>query len=78
MVDWKDLDPAAPQFLFSTLSWLALLHTIYGDKVALSPLSPRVKTLPGDQLSPGGTCVQRAVEQPQLMDVDGGLLHPLQ
>jgi hypothetical protein len=71
MVDWKDLDPAAPQFLFSTLSWLALLHTIYGDKVALSPLSPRVKTLLGEQVSPGRTHAQRAVDQPQLTGADG-------
>ena len=71
MVDWKDLDPAAPQFLFSTLSWLALLHTIYGDKVALSPLSLRVKTLLGEQVSPGRTHAQRAVDQPQLTGADG-------
>jgi hypothetical protein len=35
-----------------------------------SPLSLGVRTLLGDQLSPGGPCLQRAVEQPQLLGAD--------
>ena len=32
------------------------LQTVIGEKVAISPLSLGVKTLLGEQISPGGTC----------------------
>jgi hypothetical protein len=38
--------------------------TVIGEKEEISPLNPGVRVLLGDQLSPGGTCVQQAVEQP--------------
>jgi hypothetical protein len=47
-------------------SWLAPLHTVIGEKVAVSLPSPGVKTLLGEQVFPCGTCEQRAVGQPQL------------
>ena len=34
--------------------------------MSMSALRHEVRALLGDQLSPGGTCVQRAVEQPRL------------
>jgi hypothetical protein len=40
-----------------------LLWTVIGEKVDISLLSSGVSALRGEQLSPGGTCVQRSVEQ---------------
>jgi hypothetical protein len=49
------------------------LQTVIGEKVAISPLSLGVKTLQGEQVSPGGTRAQTVVNQPQLRGADGGL-----
>ena len=49
----------------------AMLQTVIGEKMAISPLSPGVKALLGERVSPGGTCAQRAVEQTQLVGADG-------
>ena len=64
MVYRKDPVPAAPLFLDPLSSWLALLQTVIGKKVAILPLSPEMKALLGEWLSPGGTSAQRAMEQP--------------
>ena len=42
-----------------------------------SPLSPGVRALPGDKLSPGRKCAQRAVEEPQLLGADVGQKDPV-
>jgi hypothetical protein len=47
-----------------------MLHTVIGEKMAISPTSPGVKTLLGEQVSPVGTCAQQAVDQPQLRGAD--------
>jgi hypothetical protein len=44
--------------------YLLQFLTVIGEKVEISPLNLGVRTLLGEQLSPGETCVQRAVEQP--------------
>ena len=38
--------------------------------MTFSPLSPRVRALLGEQLSPGGTYVQQAVKQPCVSGAD--------
>ena len=43
------------------------LQTVIGEKVAISLPIQRVKSLLGQQFSPGRTLAQVAVEQPQLM-----------
>ena len=71
MVDRKHPFPAAVSlFLCSMCSWLAQIHTIIGGKVAISSLSLGVKALLGEQVLPGWTCAQWAVEQPQLAGAD--------
>jgi hypothetical protein len=45
-----------------------------GEKETITPLSQGVKTLVGEQVSPGGNCAQQAVEQIQIMGAVGGLL----
>jgi hypothetical protein len=50
----------------------ALFHTVIGEKVAVTPLSLGMKALLGEQLSPGRTCAEWAVEQPVLQGVNGG------
>lgn len=52
---------------------VTLLQTVIVWKVAISPLSIRVKALLKEHLSPGGTYEQQAVGQPQLLSVDGRL-----
>ena len=47
-------------------------HRYWRKSVCLTS-EPRRKTLLGEQVSPGGTCAQRSVEQPQLMGSDGRL-----
>ena len=61
--NWKDPVPAVPLILGPVCSCLAPLHTVIGEKVAISPLSLGVKALLGEQLSPAETCVRRTVEQ---------------
>jgi hypothetical protein len=39
-----------------------LAQRVIGEKVAISPRSPGVKALLGEQASPGRTCAQRAVD----------------
>jgi hypothetical protein len=72
----KDPVPAAP--LSCTLCDRHLSRlTVIGDKVTISPLNPGMRTLLGEQLSPGRTCVQQAVEQPQLLGADGDQKDPV-
>jgi hypothetical protein len=71
MADHKDPVPAAPLILCPVCSWQAPLHLVIGEKVAVSPQSLEVKILLGEQVSPGRTCAQWAVEQPQLAGTDG-------
>ena len=47
--------------------------TVIVEKVASSHLSPGVKTLLGEQVSPSGMYSQQTVEQPQLSGADGRL-----
>ena len=68
--DQTDPIPASPLFLCPKCSSLALLQTVIGEKVAISPLSLGVKALLGDQFSLFGTSAQRVVEQPQLPSTD--------
>ena len=58
-------------------SWLVLLWTVIGEKVAISPLSPGVRALLGDQLSLGMICLQKPVEQPYLSGADGDWKDPV-
>lgn len=58
--------------LYPLCSWPVPLHTAIREKVAISPLSPRVKTSLGEQVSPCGTHAQQAMKQPQLVGADGG------
>jgi hypothetical protein len=53
----KDSDPAASLFLFFSCSWQTLLHIVIREKAAISLLSPGVKALLGEQVSPGRTFV---------------------
>jgi hypothetical protein len=43
--------------------------------VAISLPSPEVKTLLGEQVSPGRTCAEQAVELPQLVGADGFIFY---
>jgi hypothetical protein len=72
MVDRKNPGPAAPLILKPMCSWLAPLHTVIGEKVSVSTLSPGVKILVGEQVSSVWTYTQQAVEEPQLMGADCG------
>ena len=72
MADWKDPVPAAPLIFVPICSWLPPLHPVIGEKVSVSPLSPGVKTLLREQVSPGGPHAEQAVKQPQLEGADGG------
>jgi hypothetical protein len=47
------------------------LQKIIEEKIAISPLNPGVKTLLGEQVSPGRTTSQQAMNQPQLRGRDG-------
>ena len=49
----------------------APLQTDMGEKVEIAPLGPGMRALLGDQLFPGSTHAQPAVEQPQLLGADG-------
>jgi hypothetical protein len=69
--DQKDPVSAAPLFLCSVHSWLVSLWIFIGEKAAISPLNLEVRVFLKDQLSLGGTCIQRAVEKPQLLGADG-------
>ena len=62
--DWKDPVPSVPLLLCPVHSWLVLLQTVIVEKVNISSLGQGVRVLLGDQLSPGGTHAQWAVEQP--------------
>jgi hypothetical protein len=71
MADHKDPVPAAPLILHPMCSWPAPLHTVTGEKVAVSPHSPGVKNTPGrTDLSWQERCTE-AVKQPQLEGADG-------
>ena len=54
-------------YLCPVYFWLILLSTVSGEKMEISPLSPGVRVLPGDQLSPGSTCAQRGCRTAQLL-----------
>jgi hypothetical protein len=69
-MDQKGPVPTAPLIFRLVSSGLAPLHTVIGEKVAVSPPSPEVKTLLGEQVSPGWTCAQWALEQPQLTNLE--------
>jgi hypothetical protein len=71
VVDWKDSVSAAPLILCPMCSWTDALHTVFGDKVAISSLIPGVKIHLGEQVFPGGTHAQQAVDQPQFVGADG-------
>ena len=69
--DQKDSVRTIPLFLCPMCCYLLQFLTVIGEKVEISPLNLGVRTLLGEQLSPGETCVQRAVEQPQVLSADG-------
>ena len=62
---WQDPVPAALSLLYSWHSWLySPPSTVTRDKMAVPSPNLGVKALLGDQISPGRTGVQTAVEQP--------------
>ena len=69
---WKALVPAALLLLWPVYTWLVQPQTVTREKMVISPLSPEVRTLPENKLSCSRNHAQRAVEQPKLLDVDGG------
>ena len=69
--DWKDPVQDVPLIFHPVCSRPAQLHTVIGEKVAVSPLGSGVKTILGEQVIPGGTHAQLAVENPQLAGADG-------
>ena len=69
--DQKNPVPSNPLLLCSVQSWLVPLWTVMCKKVGILPLSPWVRALLGYHPSSGGTCLERAIEQPQLMGLDG-------
>jgi hypothetical protein len=75
MAEWKDHVQAASLILHPMCSWPAPLHTVIGEKVAVSPPNSGVKTLLGKQVSPGRTHAQQAMEQPQFTSADVRLVY---
>jgi hypothetical protein len=57
--NWKDPVPAVPLILCPLYTWTATFHTVIGEKVTISPSSPGVKALLGEQCSPIGTVESR-------------------
>ena len=52
-------------------------HAVSGLSLSLMWAFKSVSALPGNQLSPGWTCAQRAAKHSQLLGADGGWKDPV-